>query len=101
MALSDKVATKKFLVVREFPIKEIATKKMVEFLEKMPIEEGSILLVLGKTNPQVELSAANLPYLKTVQASGINLLDVLKYDYLLTDKAGFEAISKNIQKEKL
>lgn len=99
MALSDKLSQKKFIVVSNFPIKEIATKKMVEFLEKMPIDEGSILLILGKTNPPVELSAANLPYLKTVQVSGINLLDLLKYDYLLTDKAGFMAISESVQKE--
>jgi len=94
IALGRKIRDQKFIIVSEFAFKTIKTSQMQSFLEKLPIEEGRILIILAKTNPQIELSAANLKYLKTVQASGLKLIDVLGYDYLLTDKEGLNAIEK-------
>ncbi len=105
-AIADRIKENRFIVVSEFDFKEIKTSQMQAFLERLPIEEGKILLILAKTNPQIELSAANLKYLKTVQVSGLKLIDILSYNYLLTDKEGLKKIedvissSKAVQKAK-
>jgi len=92
VVLSEKLKNNKFLVVKNFDFDKISTKQMQSFLEKLPIEEGMILVVLAKTNVNLELSASNLGYIKTVQIAGVKLLDLLKYDYLLTDIEGVKAI---------
>lgn len=94
IALSEKIRDQKFIIVSEFPFKTIKTSQIQVFLEKLPIEEGKILLILAKTNPPVELSTANLKYIKTVQISGLRLIDIINYDYILTDKEGLKAIEK-------
>ena len=68
-------------------------------LFNLPIEEGSILLVLAKTDVNLELSCKNLPYLKTVQVSGLHLIDIINYDYLVTNTDGIKAI-ENMFKNK-
>ena len=102
--LAEKIRANRFIVVEKFTITKIGTKQMQSFLEKLPIEGGRILLVLAKTNPAIEMSASNLAYIKTVQVAGMNLLDLLKFDYLLTDKEGLDLIEKRfikkVEKEK-
>jgi len=93
MALSEKFKNGKLVVVTDFDLKNIKTREVQDFLEKLPIEEGKILALLSKTSPQFELSAANLPYLKVSQIQNISLVDLLKYDYLLIDKDGLKRLS--------
>jgi large subunit ribosomal protein L4 len=57
----------------------------------MPIEEGNILMILDKINPEIELSAANIPYVKVINVGGINILDLVSHDYIVVTK---DAISK-------
>lgn len=98
MALSEKAKDKKIIVVSSFSFEKASTSQMQDFLEALPIEEGKILIVLSKTNVNLELSAANLKYLKTVLVDGLNLVDILNYDYLVTDKDGVKAIEKRFLK---
>ncbi len=91
-AIAEKITNKKFIVVEDLGFKEVSTAKVQDFLEKMPIEGGSILVILSKTEPNTELSMANLKYARTVQISGVNLFDLLKYDYVLVDKAGLKKL---------
>ncbi len=100
MALSEKLKDKKLIVISQFNIKKIGANQIQEFLEKLPIEEGKILFVLKDTNVNLELSVANLPFVKVVQTSGVNLLDLINYDYLITDKEGIESIQENFRRKK-
>ena len=99
MVLSAKIAEKKLIVTDSLSVKEISTKKFEKLLFNLPIEEGSILLVLAKTDVNLELSCKNLPYLKTVQVSGLHLIDIINYDYLVTNTDGIKAI-ENMFKNK-
>lgn len=100
-ALSELVKNNKLIIVPKLDFPKIATKEVQNFLEKLPIEEGKILVVLTETNANLELSAANLKFIKIVQVSGINLLDLLNYDYLITDKDGIKAIEKQFENIKM
>lgn len=92
LALSEKVRQKKLIILDKFVFSKIKTREVQKLVEKLPIEEGKILLILGKTHAPLELSAANLPYLKVILARNINIFDLSKYDYLLTDREGLKAI---------
>lgn len=92
MVLSDKVANDKFIVTENLDIKEPKTKLLVEILDTLPTSDGTVLIVLEDTNTNLELAAANIPYVKTIKLSSLNILDVLKFDYLLTSKDGLKAI---------
>lgn len=94
VALSDKVKNNRLIVTSILELKEPKTREVQSFLEKLPIEEGSILVAIAKTNVNLELASANLPYVKTVTVPGLNLIDLLNYDYLITDKEGLKAIEE-------
>jgi len=100
MALGEKLRNQKLIVVGKLRVDEISTNKMQAFLEKLPIEEGKILFVLAKTNINLELSMANLSYLKTVLPSGLNLIDLINADYLVTDEEGLKLIESNFEGKK-
>ena len=100
MVLSELASSGKLIVISDLFIPKIKTAQIIKILEKLPIEEGSILVVLGKTNVNLELSAANLPYLKTVQIDGLTLEDLYRYDYLLTDQETIKMIEKKLMKGK-
>lgn len=94
MAMSQKMKDNKFVVVKSLKLTEIGTKKIQNFLEKLPLEDGKILAILGYTEINFELSCANLPYMKVIQVNNLNLFDLLKYDYILTDVESIKKIEE-------
>jgi large subunit ribosomal protein L4 len=94
MLLSKKAATKKLVVLDSFALPEISTKKVRAILEKLPIEEGRILVVLPKLEATTELSMANIPYIKLSKTVNLNVFDLAKYDYLVTTLEGLKDIEK-------
>lgn len=94
MALSEKIKNKKIVIIKDFELAKYSTKKIEQILQKLPIEEGKILVILPKMDVNLELSLANLPYLKTIQTENINVIDLLKYDYLITNIEAVEKIEK-------
>jgi len=90
--LSEKVANKKLIVLEDLKLKNISTKSLVQLLQKLPIEAGKILVILSKPEMNFELSAANLAYLKVIKAENLNALDILSFDYLLTDTEAMKKI---------
>lgn len=93
-ALSNKLKSDKFIVLDKIEFSKIKTKQIESMLQKLPIKEGTILLVLSKMDPRILLSSANLPYLKTIAVSSLNLLDLLKYDWLILTKDSLKLIEE-------
>jgi len=90
MSLTDKVEKKCLVLLDKLKLAEVKTKKMVEILNKLFTKEKSTLIVLPKPDKVIQKSAANLPHVKTLLADSLNVVDVLKHDYLLvpTDSLG-------------
>jgi len=80
-ALSMKVQADKVLVLQDFPMEEIKTKKFQEVLDRF--ELGSVLFVLDRENPVLEKSSRNIKDVKMMRSEGINVFDLLKYDSLV------------------
>ena len=75
-ALSSKVAESKIVVLDEFKLDEIKTKKFVEVMNNLKVENA--LVVLEGENKNVVLSGRNIPSVKVTATNEINTYDVLK-----------------------
>ena len=84
-ALSSKVEEKKFIVIDEMNFDEIKTKRFQEVLNNLNINKA--LVVLEDDNKNVEISARNIPDVKTAHTNTINVYDILKYNTVIATKA--------------
>ena len=91
-ALTSKVADSKIVVLDEFKLDEIKTKKFVEVLNNIKAEKA--LVVLEGENKNVVLSGRNVPDAKVSAVNEINTYDVLKYNTLVLTKAAVEKIEE-------
>ena len=90
--LTSKVAEGKLVVVDELKLDEIKTKKMVEVLANLKVENA--LVVLEDMNTNVIASAANIPTVKTAQTNELNVFDALKFDTVVLTKAAVAQIEE-------
>lgn len=85
-ALSARFQAEKLLLLKDLSLEAISTKQFRQVVDSF--ELGGTLIVIDKENKNIELSARNLPHVKVLRASGLNVYDVLKYPHLLmTDAA--------------
>ena len=91
-ALSSKVAGNKIVVVDEFKLDEIKTKKFVEVMNNLKVNKA--LVVVEEDNKNVVLSGRNIPTVKVEANNEINTYDVVKYDTLVVTKAAVEKIQE-------
>ncbi len=93
MTLTDKVNENTFVAVDKLELPEIKTKNLFNILNKLPLKKAkSILVILPEKNETVIKSAKNLPEVKTIIADSLNIIDILKHEYLLVDKSGVKKI---------
>ena len=91
-ALTSRVEAQKFVVLDELKLDAIKTKDFVKVLNNLNVSKA--LVVMGDKDAVVEKSAANVPGVKTTQATLLNVYDVLKYDTVITTKAAVEKIEE-------
>lgn len=92
MVLSDKVANEKIVVIDQFDAAAGKTKQLSAILAKLPSAGHLVLLSLGASNSTVIRSAQNLAKTWYCAADSLNVVDLLKYEYLVMDKAAVEKI---------
>jgi large subunit ribosomal protein L4 len=88
-ALTTKVNEGKLVVVDSFNMEDVKTKVMAGALKAINAEKALVVLEDGNKNAQ--LSARNIPSVKTASVSTINVYDILKYDSLVVAK---DAVAK-------
>lgn len=81
MALSDKLASEKLIVLDNFNLDEIKTKSFLNVMDKFALKNA--LIVTGEENQNLELSARNVPKIKVMRTEGLNVYDILKYETLV------------------
>jgi large subunit ribosomal protein L4 len=80
-ALSMKVKEGRMLILKDFPMDEIKTKKFKEVIDRFGLKKA--LLVLDKANLILEKSSRNIQGIKLIRSEGINVYDLLKYDHVV------------------
>jgi len=90
-ALSVKAAEQQIVVVESFALETPKTKTVVQFLNKVEVKRSALIL-LSERNETMELSARNLPNVKTLRAGYLNVRDLLGYETLVVPLAALEQI---------
>ncbi len=80
-ALSLKFRDQKIIVLKDFPMEDIKTKKFKEVLDRFGLK--SVLFVLDGSNESLEKSSRNLQDLKMMRSEGINVYDLMRYEHLI------------------
>lgn len=91
-ALTSRVEENKFIVVDELNFDEIKTKKFQAVLNNLNVNKA--LVVLEDGNKNVEISAKNIPDVKTAHTNTINVYDILKYNTVIATKSVVAAIEE-------
>jgi large subunit ribosomal protein L4 len=95
MILSSKLRDKELLIVENLEIKKPKTKLMSGALSKiLKDRKKDILMATSKKDKDIIRASKNIPYVKTIAADSLNILDLLSFKYLLLDKEGIEQIKK-------
>jgi large subunit ribosomal protein L4 len=90
-ALSAKASETQIVVLDELQMEQPKTRDLVELLERLDVSDSALVLLPDK-NETVEKSARNLPDVKTLQASYLNVRDLLSYGTVLMPLDSLEII---------
>ena len=85
-ALSDKVANEQLIVLRDLALESPRTKEMLALLANLPVNGKKILMMLPKRDENIVLSTRNIPSAKVQHVSSINVVELLKHDYVIMSK---------------
>ena len=91
-ALTSRVNENKFIVVDDFKMDEIKTKKMQQTLNNLKINKGLVVVSEGETN--TVLSTRNIKGMKTASPKTINVYDILKYNTVIASTAAVNTIEE-------
>jgi large subunit ribosomal protein L4 len=89
-ALTSRLNDNKLIVVDDFKMDAIKTKEFKKFLDALKV--GKALVVTDDAN--IELSARNLPGVKTAKVNTINVYDIMKYQTMVVGKDTVAAIEE-------
>ncbi len=80
-ALSIKHSSGKLFIIREFNLPGISTKSLVEFIKRFELDKT--LILINDKNENLRRSARNLKSLKILNIDGLNVYDLLRFDFLV------------------
>lgn len=92
MALTDKVKAGQLIVVNDFDLPEIKTKSFVKLMKNFGVNKA--LIVTQNKVEKLEKSSKNVPWVKVMKYQGLNVYDILKYDYLFLEKSALGKIQE-------
>lgn len=93
-ALSMKNADKAVIVLdKEVKLKG-KTKDAVKVLKDLKLENKNVLAVANEKTPEVMRSTNNLPNVKLVRATYLNIFDIMNADAIVFSEASLKAVEK-------
>ncbi len=79
--LSELIRQDRLRIVNEFIVEEPKTKVLMHKLKSLELDR--VLIVVNELDENLYLSARNLPNVAVKEASGVNPVQLLKYDHVL------------------
>ena len=93
--LSQKIKDEKLIVIDDFNVKKIKTKKVCQLLKKLKID-GKVLFLSSDLDENLFLSLRNLPNLALLKAINASTYDLIDSDFILIDKKGLESLNEGL-----
>ncbi len=100
MVLSDKVTNDKLIVIDQFTIPAAKTKQLRDTMSQLPSAKQGSMLVLADLDTNVVRAAQNIAKLAYCAADSLNIVDLLKYEYVVLDQAAVKKIEDTYRKAK-
>lgn len=94
MALSSKLRNGRLLVLADYPFPAPRTKEFVQVMHNLQIDKA--LIVTPDDNQVLALSARNVPYVQVMRSDGLNVYDILRYNYLVLLKPAISKIEERL-----
>lgn len=94
-ALSMRSGTGRIIVLKELKMEKPKTKQIYEILKRFGVEE-SCLVVTAEAEPNVVLSARNIPGVSVTNARKISTYDVMSKRYLLVTEDAVEKLEEEL-----
>lgn len=91
--LSAKVEDGELLILEQLELDEPKTKEMARILAALGVG-SSVLIATSEPEENVVKSARNLPRIKTIPASLLNVVDILSYKMLLMTEAAVRKVEQ-------
>ena len=91
-ALTSRVLENKFIVVDDFAMSEIKTKKMQQTLNNLNVKKA--LVVCAENEKSTVLSVRNIYGVKAASPKTINVYDILKYNTVVASKDAVKTIEE-------
>lgn len=92
MALSFKTNANQIILVDNFNLPEIKTKKFIEIMKRFDVKKA--LIITNEKLLNLEKSSRNVPQIKVMMREGLNCYDILKYEYLFLEQAAIPKIEE-------
>ncbi len=93
--LSQKFQEGKLLILQDFNLETVKTKQVVELFKTFGVNKA---VLVAEENRELSLSARNIPGALAVNQNGVNVYDLLKYDYLMLSDASLKKIEGALEK---
>ena len=90
--LTSKLQEGNLIVVDNIELKEIKTKNMINILNNL--NANNALIMLAKSDVNVQASARNIEKVKTTLVSTMNIYDLLKYNKLIITVDAIKALEE-------
>ncbi|MFN3535762.1 MAG: 50S ribosomal protein L4 [Desulfatiglandales bacterium] len=97
MALSSKISKKELILLDEFSLESHKTKAFEGVLRAFNINQ-KVLIVSSDLGRNLDLSTRNLQHVKVMKREGINVYDVLNYQYLMIDRPSILSIQEALER---
>lgn len=95
--LSNLISEKRFILVDSIEIDEIKTKKAVEWIKNLKLSMP-LLVIYGGGAEKFLRAVRNVPDVKSLNANGLNVYDLLNCETVVCAKDAAEAIQKRLLK---
>jgi large subunit ribosomal protein L4 len=96
-ALSVKLASGQLFVVENWDIASHKTKAMIATLDKLGVKGTALLVGIDDVNVNARRASGNNPKLGTVEGTGVNVYDLLKYEQVVFSKDAILALQEVVK----
>ena len=92
-ALADKLQSQSCKIIEDFELAQPKTKDVLRILEALSVK-GKSLIVLGKNEHNIHLSARNIPGVNTCTWDFINVYQVLWLENLILTESAMQKLEE-------
>ncbi|MDA3797880.1 MAG: 50S ribosomal protein L4 [Kiritimatiellae bacterium] len=94
-ALSDRIVEGAIKVVEKFDLEAPKTKELASVLKTLGVTKPA-LIVTGDFDEKVFLAGRNLPRVEVIEASEVNVYQLVRFPVIIADEAGMKILEERL-----